>query len=230
MKTLPEELPEEPRAILVVTAHWEESAPTLTGGARPPLIYDYYGFPPKAYAPHLTYAPPGAPDVADRARSLLASAGFQRASVADRGYDHGTFIPMKIMFPQEDVPITQLSLLSSLDPEAHVAMGQALAPLRDEGVLIVCSGMSFHNLRALNSGSKSKAVEFDRWLQAACTDENRRVLLAEWKRAPHAQFCHPREEHLLPLVVGIGAAGDDTAVVNFSAVEFGVPVSGFRFG
>lgn len=236
LENLTAELPERPRAVLVATAHWEERAPTITGGARPDLIYDYYGFPPEAYAPHLTYSPPGAPDVAARAVELLKRAGFEGSQAAERGYDHGTFIPMKIAFPQEDVPITQVSLVCGLDPAAHIALGRALAPLRDEGVLVVGSGMSFHNMRGF--GAKSgEALAFDEWLQQTCVrdagqgvGDRRAGDLAKWASAPGGSFSHPREEHLMPLLVCAGAAGDDACTRNFHADVFGVPVSGFRFG
>jgi len=234
---LSNELPERPRAVLVVTAHWEESPPAVTGGVRPELVYDYYGFPPQAYAPHLTYSPPGAPDVAARAAQLLQSAGFEGSRVAERGYDHGTFIPMKIAFPAEDVPITQVSLVSGLDPAAHIALGRALAPLRDEGVLVVGSGMSFHNMRTFDVESK-QSLAFDAWLQRACTGseagpgvgDRRCAELAGWASAPGGRQAHPREEHLMPLLVCAGAAADDACVMNFHSTIFSVPVSGFRFG
>ena len=139
------DLPERPRAILLISGHWEEAVFTVHSGERPALLFDYYGFPPHTYQLH--WDAPGAPDLARRAADLLAGAGFATAEEAARGWDHGVFIPMKVALPDADIPVAQLSLRHDLDPAAHIAAGRALAPLRDEGVLIVGSGMSFHNLR-----------------------------------------------------------------------------------
>ena len=145
LRGIPASLPARPRAIVLVSGHWLAAQPTVTSGARPGLIHDYGGFPPHTY--QLRYDAPGAPPVAERVAQLLAGAGLPAAQDAARGWDHGVFSPLKVAFPDADVPVVQLSLLRSLDAGEHVAMGRALAPLRDEGVLIVGSGMSYHNMR-----------------------------------------------------------------------------------
>src|SRR4051812_15413031 len=134
-----------PSALLVVSAHWEEAVPTVMTAARPPILYDYYGFPPESY--EITWPAPGDPQLAARVQELLGAAGFATGSNAERGFDHGTFIPLKLTYPEADVPTVQLSLKAGLDPAEHLAIGRALAPLRDEGIFIVGSGMSFHNMR-----------------------------------------------------------------------------------
>ena len=139
-------LPETPRAMLVVSGHWEEPAFTAASGARPGLIFDYTGFPEQTYK--LTWPAPGSPELATRVVAALSGAGLPAATDANRGFDHGVFVPLKVAFPGAEIPVATLSLASSLDPALHLAAGRALGPLRDEGVLIVASGMSFHNLRA----------------------------------------------------------------------------------
>ncbi|AGH49462.1 catalytic LigB subunit of aromatic ring-opening dioxygenase [Sphingomonas sp. MM-1] len=224
-------LPERPKALLVVSGHWEEDAFTVQDGARPGLLYDYYGFPPHTYQLH--WDAPGAPDVARRAAGLLADAGFATARDAERGWDHGVFVPMKVAVPGADIPTAQLSLRKDLDPAAHIAAGRALAPLRDEGVLIVGSGMSFHNMRVRDGDATGPADIFDAALTAAATDpdpEARARRLSAWSMLPHARFAHPREEHLIPLMVAAGAGGDDPAAHVFADHVIGWKVSGYRFG
>lgn len=219
-----------PRALLVVSAHWEEPVPTVMTAERPPMLYDYYGFPPASY--EITWPAPGDPRLAARVRELLGSAGFETAADSARGYDHGTFVPLKVAYPEADIPTVQLSLLRSLDPEAHLRMGRALAPLRDEGVLIVGSGMSFHNLRAFRNPSVRPAAEaFDAWLrETALLDRDARDRrLAQWAQAPSARAAHPREEHLLPMMVVAGAAGDDRGSVPYSERFMGMPISAVHF-
>ncbi len=231
LEALPALLPEPPRAILSVSAHWEEAVPTVQSGASPELLFDYYGFPPEAYT--LTWPAPGAPAVAARIRELLAAAGLPSAEDRSRGFDHGTFVPLKVAWPGAEVPTLQLSLIRGLDPAAHLALGRALAPLRDEGVLILGSGMSFHNMRAFGArGALEVSERFDRWMGSACgkpAAERDRELTA-WSRAPEARNCHPREEHLLPLMVVAGAAGEDVGSVPYSDVLMGVRVSAVHFG
>jgi len=201
-------LPERPRAILLVSGHWEEAAFTVHSGDRPPLFFDYYGFPPHTY--DLRWDAPGAPDLAHRAAALLRDAGFATGEETARGWDHGVFIPMKVALPDADIPLAQLSLRHDLDPAAHIAAGRALAPLRDEGVLIVGSGMSFHNLRAYGDPRVEEPSRlFDEWLTQAATAAapERAALLARWVDAPFARFSHPREDHLIPLMVAAGASG-----------------------
>jgi len=200
------------RAIIVVTAHWEADVVAFSGAERPPLVFDYVGFPPETYA--YVCPAPGAPDLARRAAELLSAAGIASRIDPERGYDHGTFVPMMLIRPEADIPILQMSLLASLDPAAHVAVGKALAPLLDDGAILIGSGLSFHNLGALLRGKPMPADEdraFDDWLNETLLDPalsaaERDARLAAWADAPGARFCHPREDHLLPLHVCYGAA------------------------
>ncbi len=224
-------LPERPSAILLISGHWEEASFTVHVGERPSLLFDYYGFPPHTYS--LRWDAPGAPDVARRAAELLAQAGFPTGEETARGWDHGVFIPMKVALPDADIPLVQLSLRQDLDPVAHIAAGRALAALRDEGVLIVGSGMSFHNLGVRGPQAIAPSTAFDEALTAAVTDADparRAARVAEWASMPQARFAHPREEHLLPLMVALGAGGDDGAVRDHSSSVLGWTVSGYRFG
>jgi len=218
-----------PKALLVVSAHWEERAPTVMTSPKPPILYDYYGFPPESYA--ITWPAPGDPALAARVGELLRGAGFESAEDPARGFDHGTFIPLKLVYPDADVPTVQLSLVRGLDPKVHLAIGRALAPLRDEGVFVVGSGMSFHNLRAFGPRGRETSEAFDAWLRAAGTAEpaERDRLLAAWASAPDARAVHPREEHLLPLMVAAGAAGDDRGTVAWNGLFGGVRLSAFHF-
>lgn len=204
---------ERPRAIVVVSAHWEEPVATITGAKRPGIIYDYYGFPPESY--EIRYPAPGDPELASRLRAALQGRGMAAAIDSERGFDHGLYVPLKIMYPEADIPCIQLSLLRSLDPAAHIALGEAASAICGDGVLVVGSGFSFHNLKAFFSRDASlpdeKNEAFERWLIDTCTNreldetERTRRLLA-WDSAPHARYCHPREEHLLPLHVCYGIA------------------------
>jgi aromatic ring-opening dioxygenase catalytic subunit (LigB family) len=229
LRGLPDDLPEKPRAILVVSGHWETAGSCLTGSARPGLLFDYYGFPPHTY--QLRYDAPGAPDLAERAAGLLLAAGFEASLDGERGLDHGAFVPLKVAFPQAEIPVIQMSLDCSLDPALHGAAGAALASLRDEGVLILGSGMSFHNLRAYGDPrATTPSLAFDRWLADAVqqTGRGRDVALAAWEQAPAARLSHPREEHLLPLMVAAGASRNAGRQV-YGELVLGTAVSGFRF-
>ncbi len=225
-----EDLGARPRAILVVSAHWEAAVPSVTSGAKPSLIYDYTNFPPHTYA--LRYDVPGSPELASRVGELLSAAGI--ASYADpvRGLDHGVFVPFRVMYPQADIPLVQLSLQFGYDPERHFAIGRAIAPLRDEGVLIVGSGMSFHNLRTMFDGKRDDAERFDSWLNGAVTGDPaaRPAALARWSGAPSARAAHPEEDHLVPLFVAAGAASGEAGTAVYRDVLLNKPISGFRFG
>ena len=227
-------LPAKPRAILVISAHWEMPRPTVMTAKRPPMLFDYYGFPEHTY--RLAYPAPGSPELASRVRALLAGAGIASDEDSARGYDHGVFVPFLLMFPDADIPVVQLSLRADLDPAAHMAIGHALAPLRDEGVLIVGSGMSYHNLRrfwSTDAEDVEAARAFDAWLTDAIEsgDANTRdAKLVAWANAPGARAAHPRSEHLLPLMVAAGAGGGDDGQRTYSDRVFGKAVSGFRFG
>lgn len=224
-------LPARPRALLVVTAHWEERVPTVSTAQRPPMLYDYYGFPPESYT--ITWPAPGDPALAARVRALLSERGIESAEDAERGFDHGTFVPMKLSFPQADVPCVQLSLRRDLDPAAHLELGRALEPLRSEGVLVVGSGMSFHNMRGFGQrAALAASIEFDGWLREtiALPAADRDARLSRWAEAPSARYCHPREEHLVPLMVIAGAAGADRGTAPYSDVVLGTRVSAVHFG
>lgn len=220
-----------PRALLVVSAHWEERVPTVMTAARPPILYDYYGFPPESY--RITWPAPGSPTLASRVRELLEQAGFETRTDAARGFDHGTFIPLKLTYPDAEIPTIQLSMLRSLDPAEHLRLGRALAPLRDEGIFIIGSGMSFHDLRSFGRPRGRDVSEtFDAWLRevAVLPREERDRRLLEWERAPLARAAHPREEHLLPLHVVAGAAGDDVGTIAHSDVFMNARISAVHFG
>ncbi len=222
-----------PRAVLMISAHWEATEPTVTTAERPALLYDYSGFPAEAYK--ITWPAPGNPALAARVRELLSAAGIASETSADRGYDHGTFVPMKITWPEADIPTVQLSLKKGLDPAAHIASGRALAPLRDEGVLILGSGMSFHNMRAFampRAEVQAMSRDFDGWLNEtiAMDPAERDRRLTAWETAPSARLCHPREEHLLPLMVVAGAAGADRGRTAFNGSVLNAQVSAHHFG
>jgi aromatic ring-opening dioxygenase catalytic subunit (LigB family) len=227
-------LAQRPKAILVISGHWEEPQPTVNTATAHTLFFDYYGFPDHTY--RLIYPAKGSPTLAARVRKLLAEAGFRSDEDGKRGLDHGVFVPFKLIYPDADVPVVQLSLLSSLDPAAHLALGKALAPLRDEGVLIVGSGMSYHNNRALfqqTERANADSVRFDDWLTDAVADpdsERRNAKLADWEAAPAARAAHPREEHFLPLLVAAGAAEDDSGRRIYSDRIVGKALSGYQFG
>lgn len=223
-------LPEAPKAILMVSGHWEEPAFTASAAAQPELIFDYSGFPEHTY--QVSWPAPGAPDLARRAVDLLAQAGLPSALSPDRGFDHGVFVPMKVAFPEAKIPVATLSLSASLDPALHLAAGRALSALRDEGVLIVASGMSFHNLRGyLRPETVERARAFDAWLTQAVESPaaQRTALLTRWREAPFAAYAHPREEHLIPLMVAAGAGGDAPGKRIFGDEPMGAALSAYRF-
>jgi aromatic ring-opening dioxygenase catalytic subunit (LigB family) len=222
--------PSKPEALLVISAHWEAPVPTVMSAAHPPMLYDYYGFPPESYS--ITWPAPGHPAVAARVRAVLGEAGFSTAADDARGFDHGTFVPLKLAYPEADVPTVQLSLKQGLDPEEHLAIGRALAPLREEGVFVVGSGMSYHNLRAFGPPAAPAAEAFDTWLREAATEEpgERDRRLADWARAPSARQAHPREEHLMPLMVVAGAAGGDRGRCAYDGTILGLRVSAYSYG
>jgi len=226
-------LPSRPRAILLISAHWLTPGFSVTGGAKPELIFDYYGFPRHTY--ELTYPAPGAPALAERVSSLLSEAGLTSHQDSQRGFDHGMFIPLKLMFPDADIPVVQLSLQDGLAPAAHLAAGEALQPLREDGVMIIGSGMSFHNMRGYGDARFTPLSEaFDDWLsQAVAADpKQRKAALHNWISAPHARQCHPLggEEHLIPLMVAAGAAGQEIGRRIYSEKVLKTQLSAYRFG
>jgi len=223
----------KPRAILVISAHWEESQPTIQSHEQPEMLYDYYGFPPESY--QITYPAPGHPRLAQEVQHELEQAGFKPQMDGKRGFDHGVFVPLKMMIPEADIPCFQISLIKGLDPAQHIELGRALHFLRSQNVLIVGSGMSFHNMRAFFKRDQTEShpdVEFDQWLIKTCCSEDlsgieRDHHLMNWSQAPAARYCHPREEHLIPLHVCYGAAGADAppAELVFNGEVLGVKVS-----
>ena len=201
----------KPDALLVVSAHWEERVPTITAGKSPSLIYDYYGFPEESY--HIQYPCVGDPSLAGEVHELLGSAGIEARLDETRGFDHGLFVPLKIMYPDANIPCVQLSLVGTLNPAAHVEMGRALSSLSQKNVLVIGSGFSFHNIRAFFAAETAESRElnqaFEAWLAATCggadcSEQERAQRLLYWSDAPGARYCHPREEHLLPLHVCYG--------------------------
>jgi len=218
MLQLPSQL-RQPDAILVISAHWEESVATLLGAHTPPMLYDYYGFPDQAY--EITYSAPGSPDVADRVAALLHKNSIPVHIDPQRGFDHGLFIPLKLMYPHADIPSLQLSLLRGLNPVAHIALGKALRELNQENILIVGSGFSFHNMGAfswqgINAPDPANDA-FQNWLIEVCSGQipqsEQEQRLIDWNKAPSARYCHPREEHLLPLHVCAGMADKPAKLV-----------------
>ncbi len=236
LEGLPATLPERPRALLVISAHWEAANFTVQRHVAPPLLFDYGGFPPHTY--QLTWSAPGAPALADRVVELLGAAGLPCGFDSARGFDHGVFVPLKVAFPAADIPCVQLSLRDDLDPAAHLAAGQALAALRDEGTLLIGSGNSFHNMAAMmrtwrTGSTDTHGLDFDAWLTEAATHPNqaeRNRRLADWSRAPGASEAVPREEHLIPLMVAAGAAGNDRGAKILEDRVMGAVQSAFRFG
>ena len=230
---IPRRLGARPRAVLMISGHWESPDFTVSSASRPPMLYDYYGFPEWAY--HIEYGAPGSPELAARVGQILEACGLSCRSDGNRGFDHGTFSLMKALYPQADMPVVQLSLHAGLDPELHMRAGRLLAPLRDEGVLIIGSGSSYHNLRQWDAGAALPSRQFDAWLQETLVESapaERRARLAAWRNAPSARAAHPREEHLLPLMVAVGAAEDDPGARIYHQDDFMGPISlsSFRFG
>ena len=221
-----------PSSILIISAHWEEDKVTITNGKRPSLIYDYYGFPKEMY--QIEYPAPGDPVLANKIYKLFQDSGIEAKLDEQRGFDHGMFVPLKIMFPEAEIPCVQLSLINNLDPESHFKLGKALSKLRKENVLIIGSGFTFHNMQALmsqNSGVDFKNEEFEQWLIDTCTNPNyspslQEQKLIEWSEAPFARYCQPREEHLLPLHVCAGVSGS-TAKLVFEGKVAGKKTSAF---
>jgi 4,5-DOPA dioxygenase extradiol len=231
MTALPNRIP-RPEAIVVVSAHWEESKATLLGAPHPPMFYDYYGFPDEAY--QIQYPAPGSPALASKIAGLIRHTGTEAAIDTQRGFDHGLFIPLKMMYPQADIPCLGLSLLLGLDPADHLALGKALRGLLDENILVIGSGFSFHNLRAFmrpGAGGPDPANDaFQDWLIQTITgpfsEAERENRLIAWEQAPNARYCHPRADHLLPLHVCQGMAGTPGKLI-FDDQILGVRSLGF---
>jgi 4,5-DOPA dioxygenase extradiol len=223
MQDLPRKLT-RPDAVLVISAHWEEDNPTVFSADNVPLFYDYYGFPAEAY--RITYPAPGSEELLDQIDTLLSTADLSPAIYPSRGLDHGVFIPLKLMYPDADIPVAQLSLIAGLDPAAHLALGRALRPLLDQNLLVIGSGFSFHNLNAFfanNHNAPDPANDaFQDWLVETVTadipEDEREEHLIAWEKAPHARYCHPHEDHLLPLHVCAGLAGSPAETIFDDAI------------
>lgn len=233
LRAMPGQMSRKPRAVLLISAHWEEADFTVQTAAQPPMLYDYSGFPPHTYA--VQYPAAGNPALALQVASLLKDAGMACAQDAKRGFDHGAFVPLHLIYPQADVPVVQLSLRASLNAAEHLAAGRALASLRSEGVLILGSGASYHNMRTFGPAGHAPSQLFDDWLAHTLMGQSaaeRSQRLSDWQSAPAARIAHPREEHLLPLMVAVGAAQDDAAQRVFNQQGFmdSATVSSYRFG
>ena len=224
-----------PRAVLMASAHWETSVPMLTGNARPQTIHDFGGFPPELYK--LSYPAPGAAELASRAVALLKAADITAGIDGCRGLDHGAWVPLRWMYPAADVPVIQLSLQTELGAAHHLRLGRALAPLADEGVLIVGSGHTTHNLRDWMANPRRHeplryAQAFAAWVGERLAARDEAALIAWRERAPDALRAHPSDEHFLPLFVAWGAAGTDAAVTRVvDGFEAGaLSMDSYRFG
>ena len=229
LKGIAATLPERPKAIIVVSGHWETNGFMFTGTERPSLIYDYSGFP--AYTYQLRYDVRGAPELASRAAYMLKDSGLMAAVDPTRGLDHGVFVPLKVAFPDADIPLIEMSVEKTLDPALHAAAGKALAPLRAEGVLILASGMSFHNMRAYGDPrSTAQSQAFDKWLTHAVQQDGpqRATTLASWASAPSGRFSHPQEDHLIPLMVA-GGASEAPGEQIYNELVMQTAISAYRF-
>jgi aromatic ring-opening dioxygenase catalytic subunit (LigB family) len=221
------------QAVLMISGHWETPEFAVSSGAHPGMVFDYYGFPEHLY--HIKYDAPGSPDLAMRVRAMLQAGGFACDSDPERGFDHGTFSLMKPLYPDGEIPIVQLSVKLDFDPHAHLSVGRLLAPLRDEGVVIIGSGSSFHNLGLRGPAAIEPSRRFDGWLQQTLLQSSaaeRRERVATWMFAPDARIAHPREDHLIPLMVALGAADEEPAQLVYHQDDFlgGWAMSSFRFG
>jgi aromatic ring-opening dioxygenase catalytic subunit (LigB family) len=238
LKELPRQLDEKPRAILMISGHWEETDFAVMSNPQPPMVYDFGGFPEETY--HIRYPAPGSPELARRVRALIEKAGLASHLDPARGFDHGTYSLLAVTHPNADVPVVQVSIRSDYDPEAHLQLGRALAAVRDEGVLIIGSGSSYHNLRAMmvarrNIRVKDESAQFDSWLCESLVNSaprQRSQRLLEWQRAPHARAVHPRADHLMPLHVAVGAAEEEPGQVIYWQGDFfgNITASSYRFG
>ena len=233
MRDIAAQPPRPPALLVIISARWEASRVTVHLGQRPPMLHDYGGFPPEAYA--LDWPARGAPDHGERAIALLRAASFAVDVERTRGFDHGTFVLTMLAWPRADVPVLQVSLRRGLDPAEHLALGRALAPLRDAGALVIGSGNSFHNLPRFfgaDARARSESQAFDTWLSDLVTFPYtaRESSLAAWEQAPAARACHPREEHLIPLMVAAGAAGDDAGRVWWRGTMGGLTIAAHAFG
>lgn len=234
LQSLPGTLPAMPTRLLVISAHWEAPAFTVTAAVEPEMVYDFSGFPPETSAAR--YPAPGCPALAAKVLSLLQQASLPASLSPDRGIDHGTYVPLAVAFPQADIPVVQLSMRQGYDPDEHLRLGRALRPLRDEGVLIIGSGSSYHDLSSFFHPQQAReaSARFDQWLTETviAPPPQRLERLQRWSAAPAARQAHPREDHLIPLMVAAGAAGADAGQRVYHEATFfgGLSMSAFCFG
>jgi aromatic ring-opening dioxygenase catalytic subunit (LigB family) len=233
LQAMPAQLGRTPKAVLMISGHWEEAEFTLMASPQPPMLYDYGGFPAHTY--EIQYPAPGSPELAAQVQSLIDGAGLGPARLdTQRGFDHGTFVPMFVTYPDAQVPLVQLSMKRGYDPHAHLALGRALAPLRSQGVLIIGSGLSYHNLRTFGAPGHAASQAFDAWLQDTmrAAPDQRTARLLDWASAPAARQAHPREDHLIPLLVAVGAAENEASSCVYHEEGFfgGLTVSSFMLG
>lgn len=225
-----------PSAILMISAHWEEGQVSITSGSNPQMIYDYYGFPPESYT--IKYPAPGEPELASTIYYHLAQKNIPVQLNEKRGFDHGMYVPLLLMYPEADIPTIQITIYKNMDPAKHIELGRALAEIRkSEDLLIIGSGMSFHNIPTFFSNdpvSNQRSEAFDKWLVDALTNKaydfsKREELLNNWTQAPHARFSHPREDHLMPLLMcfGISEFSNAPAEVVYDGYVMGKKVSSF---
>ena len=220
----------KPQAILIASAHWETSVTSFVGSETPPLLYDYYGFPKESYS--ISYPARNALHEVEDARRLLERAGIS-SKIENRGYDHGVFVPLKLVYPEADIPVVEMSLPSTRDPSLVMKLGEALRPLREKGILLIGSGLSFHNLQAFFSedvSKKSRSTAFDQALKEGMTSADRIPMLKSWESLPHARYCHPNEDHLMPLLFVAGSAfSEEPCRIVYEDVLMGAKISGFAF-
>jgi len=225
-------LPSKPKAILCIDAHWEEDEFTVSSATRPAMIYDYTGFPPHTY--QIQYPAPGSPEIAKKVIDLLSNASIPIHQNSTRGFDHGAFIPLGLMFPLADIPVVSLSIKRNYSPLDHIQMGMALAPLREEGILIMGSGLTYHNMRGFGSkaGEESSKL-FGDWLESVIESKSlsdRISRLTAWEKAPAARSSHPEEDHLIPLMAIVGAAGNDQGRISIREKAMGIEMASYQFG
>lgn len=232
LAAMPAELGTTPKAILMISGHWETPDFSVMSSANPPMLYDYSGFPAETYT--VKYPAPGAPDLAQQTADLISAAGLPVGLNNKQGFDHGTYAPLAIMYPKADIPVYQVSMRHNYDPAEHFALGRALAPLRDQGVLIIGSGLSYHNLGHFGPGAKQPSEAFDVWLNTTLDlpAAQRTKALENWEQAPYARICHAQEDHFVPIFAALGAAEDEPATQIYHQTDImgGVTASGFRFG
>ena len=229
---IPKTLKQKPQAILSISGHWEEKEFAVSAAEKPAMIYDYTGFPEVTY--HIKYPASGSSQLATRIQDLLFQHKMSCQEDKNHGLDHGTFVPLVMMYPDAEIPVVSMSLKSTYNAAEHIQMGQALQVLREEGVLILGSGSSFHNMKKFFTPAAAPiSFEFGHWLQQTVTEKNfqlRNQKLIEWEKAPAAREAHPHEDHLLPLMVVAGAAGEDLGETIFIDQVYRIEMASFKFG